>query len=110
MTDHARCWWRLAGPLLLLLVEVGALTPFVEFTGGPMEWLANARVCSGLVFALVAFLFVLTSREDLVGLPQATSSFGRRAAVSWLAVNLGLYGLFFAYSVLLAGDAGPSFP
>lgn len=99
-----RVWPRLAGSLLLLLGEVGSLTYFVEFPRGPLEYVANARACSGLLFALVAFLVLATAGNrpglSLAGGPR------KRGAMLWLASNLALYAAFFAYTTWLAVPGG----
>jgi exosortase/archaeosortase family protein len=97
----------LAGPLLLLLLEVGLLTPFVEFSTGPVASVASARVCTGLLFSVIAFLFI-SSRA--VGEQLAASLPYPRARPLALLTNLGLYGLFFVYTLVLQGDpvASPS--
>jgi exosortase/archaeosortase family protein len=98
--------WRLAAPLLLLAVEVGTLTPFVEFTDGqPLAYVANARVCAGLLFALVAFLFGAGWQLGELGFSGAGS---RRRLVLGLAGNLCLYGAFFWLTLRLANAGGPS--
>ncbi len=83
--------FRLWGPLLVLLVEVAALTPVVEFSGGPMAYVANARVCSGLLFAAVVFLFLASKKFSRF---EVGASWWGRGAL-WLAANLGLFGLLF---------------
>jgi exosortase/archaeosortase family protein len=90
---------RLAGPVLVLALEVGALTPFVEFADGPMGYVANARVCTGLLFALVAFLF-LADRQR--GELAAFNALPHRRWPLWLTFHLGLYLVFFALTVRLA--------
>ena len=92
-------WLRAAGPLLLLLAEVGALTPWVEFSGGALQHVASPRVCSGLLFALVAFVFLAAGEVGPRLLPARATSAGRPLA--WLAANLGLYALFFRYTLWL---------
>lgn len=99
-----RMWPRLAGSLLLLLGEVGTLTYFVEFPRGPLEYVASARVCSGLLLALVAFL-VLATAGARPGLNLADGP-SKRGAMLWLASNLTLYAAFFAYTTWLAVPGG----
>jgi exosortase/archaeosortase family protein len=85
--------------VLVLVVEVCVLTPFVEFSSGPMEYVADPRVCTGFLFALVTFLF-FSSREirDLV---SASAKWTTRPA-PWLAANLSLYLVFFLYTLWMA--------
>jgi exosortase/archaeosortase family protein len=103
--DSRRATWvRLAEPLALLCLEVAALTPFVEFTGGPLAYLADSRICTGLLFALVAFLLLAGGRIRDAG----AGSF--RRSPRWLAVHLGLYGGFFLLTLWLARGGGSGTP
>src|SRR5262249_53215297 len=64
---------------------------------------ANARVCAGLLFALVVFLFVAGGTLQELGLAEACS---RRQSLVGLTGNLGLYGLFFWLTLHLAKNGG----
>jgi exosortase/archaeosortase family protein len=107
---HAPCRpvLRVAGGVALLLAEVAALTPWVEFSEGAMQSVADARLGAAALFALVAFLFLAA-----VGPADRPVFWARRrprAALAWLAAHLGLYALFFACTVALAGDFGRRAP
>src|SRR6266542_3162033 len=90
-------WLRLIAPLLVLLLEVAALTPFVEFRSGAIAEVASARVCAGLVFALVAFLLLAGRQARLPG-HLSNAARGRGTAL-WLAVHLGVYAGFFLFTL-----------
>jgi exosortase/archaeosortase family protein len=95
-------WRRLAGPLVVLAVEIGLLTPFVEFADGqPMAYVANARVCAGLMFAAVAFLFL----DNMAPVAKRYSLATPRQWVVYGAMNLGLYGALFWFSTGPASTA-----
>jgi exosortase/archaeosortase family protein len=100
-TAPRRIWPRALGGLLLLAAEVGALTPFVEFSSGVIQYVANASVCAALLFALVALLFVAGGEVGRQFPPRSASRPGR--ALAWLSVNLALYAVFFLYNVWLEG-------
>jgi exosortase/archaeosortase family protein len=107
-TAPRRFWPRALGGLLLLAAEVGALTPFVEFSSGPIQHVANARVCAALLFALVAFLFLAGGATGRQFPPAGASRPGR--ALAWLSANLALYAVFFLYNVGLEGGLGRWLP
>src|SRR5437762_1709396 len=88
-TAPRRFWPGALGSLLLLAAEVGALTPFVEFTAGPIQYVANAKVCAALLFALVAFLFLTGGATGRQFPPASAGRPGR--ALAWLSANLTLY-------------------
>lgn len=77
-------WPRTAGPVVLLLLEVGLLTPFVEFANGPMAVVADARVCLGLLFALVVFLFLGGGTGPKVAPAPSGPTPGSAASCSWV--------------------------
>jgi hypothetical protein len=91
---------RLFAFLTLLLTEVGVLTPPVEFSNGSLVDVASAQGCSGFLLALAAFLVVVcrTSRRCTA----ENFSQAHPQAVCWLTANVGLYCVFFAYSLRLA--------
>src|SRR6266542_269434 len=95
-------WLRLIAPLLVLLLEVAALTPFVEFRSGAIAEVASARVCAGLVFALVAFL-LLAGRQALIPLSDGQESGAHRVLLG-LAIHLGCYAIFVLFTLWLAAD------
>lgn len=107
--DAARglSWARLAGPLALLCVEVGALTPFAEFTAGPMQFLADARLCSGLLFAAVAFFLLAGGRLRQAEVGEIGSW---RREVVWLVVNLSLYAGLCLLTLKLTRNGGRGAP
>jgi exosortase/archaeosortase family protein len=97
--------WQLAIPLLIVLVEVCALTPWVEFTHGPVQYVADPMVSSGLLFAGTAFFFLGGARA---GLSAGRVGWGR--AAGWLAVHFVLFALFVAWSVHLSGPVPSEYP
>lgn len=94
--------------LLLLAAEVGALTPFVEFSAGPIQHVANARVCAALLLGLVAFLFLAGGEVGRQPLPADRGRPG--SAPAWLAANLALYALFFLFNVRLVDGLASRLP
>jgi exosortase/archaeosortase family protein len=106
-TARGPSWARLVGPLVLLCVEVAALTPFAEFTAGPMQFLADARLCSGLLFAAVAFFLLAGGR---LRRDQAGEVGSRLRGAVWLAVNLGLYAALFWVTLRLTANGGRGTP
>lgn len=63
-----RSLWRLVLPFAILLVEVAGITPFVELPERPITSIANARLFSGLVVSLVAFVWLTADRLVQPGL------------------------------------------
>ncbi len=102
---HSRALWlRRIGPLVVLAGEIGVLTPFVEFTNGPMKYLANARICAGLLFALVVFLFLSSRQRGPLDLPRPAT----HRWPLWMALHLGLYLVFCLFSRQLARTGLPT--
>jgi exosortase/archaeosortase family protein len=97
----------LAGPLLLLLAEVGALTPFVEFSRGPMALVADGRVCSGLLFSLVVLALLVTPRGTDGARPTTATPTHPRRTARRLALHLGIYLGFVVWTVELSRHASP---
>jgi hypothetical protein len=91
----------------VLLAEVAALTPCVEFPTGAIQYVASGRVCAALLFALVAFLFL--AGGDLRRWASERAPQARRTLL-WLCVNLCSFGLFFRYTLWLAGEEGGRTP
>lgn len=98
---------RLGGPLAVLAVEVGVLTLCVECLHPPFAWLADSRVCTGLIFALAVFLAL----SEKVAASQAALQFQRSLLETglWLLANLVLFAGFFLYTRRLAGASDTSF-
>jgi exosortase/archaeosortase family protein len=89
--------FRTAWPAVLLGLEAGALTPFVEFSGGAMEHVASGRVCSALLVALVA-LFLLNHEATSRAVVRAAS---RRWDLGWGLIHFTLYGILFILTLRL---------
>jgi hypothetical protein len=93
-------WWRLAGPLLVLAVEIAILTPLVEFSDGvPLAYLANARICAGLCFALLSFLLLSSGQ---VGPLFRFGVAPGRCLPRWLVIHAALYLVFVLFTLHLA--------
>jgi exosortase/archaeosortase family protein len=92
--------------LLLLVAEVGALTARVEIATGAVQYVANARVCAALLFALVALLLLAGGAAGTTALPRTAA--GRLPALAWLAANGCLFAVFFLFNVRLEGGPAPS--
>lgn len=91
--------WQLAVPGLLVLVEVCALTPWVEFHHGPVQYVADPNVCAGLVFAAVAFC-VAAPPGGLLG----------RWRWRWLLLHALLLAAFVVWSLHLSGSRPSAYP
>src|SRR5262249_10004690 len=90
--------------MLLLLAEVAVLTPFAEFSRGPMAVAADGRICSGLLFSLVVLAFLLRQRGAEAR--AMTGSFRGRTACC-LLVHLACYLVFFVWTQALSDQASP---
>jgi exosortase/archaeosortase family protein len=90
---------RLASTLLLLFAEVGALTQFAEFSRGGMAYVADGRVCSGLLFSLTV-LALLLARHGTADACNTVRPVGLRGW--YLSVHLAGYFLFFGWTLELA--------
>lgn len=93
-------WLAIAVPLLLLAVEVGALTLKVEYVGGPMEMIAHPQVVQAVLIAAV--LFLLLRGAALAGVASLGHWWARG---SWLLVNFVAFALLYRLSVALAEPA-----
>ena len=89
--------FRIAGPLVLLSLEVGILTPLVEFSSGWMATLANPKLFNVLFLGTV--LFIVLSIPDLMS-SQRPRKF--KTSMFWLLVNLILYYSLFDFTLALA--------
>jgi exosortase/archaeosortase family protein len=89
--------FRVVGPAVLLGLEAGALTPFVEFSGGPMGYLASGRVCSAVLVAL-AVLCILLRRDRVV---PAHREHRPGADWAWAFAHLAFFGIFVLLTLRL---------
>ncbi len=82
---------------MLLAIEVGILTPLVEFSTGWMALLANPKLFN--VFFLGTVLFIVLSIPDLMGSlrPQKI-----KTGLGWFAANLIFYYALFYFTLILA--------
>ncbi len=99
---HARpVWLRLTVLLLLMALEIGALTAAVEFTTGPMSVVADSMFLIGAMVAGVGFMILVSTSYAEWSFPGSH----RRLSVSlaWLAVHLTLFVIFFGYTLWLQG-------
>ena len=80
--------WSLFGPLIVLAVEGGILTPQFEFTSGWMRTVAQP-VLFNLVFFSIA-LFVLLAGEEWGRISRENAW---RMPWTWPLINLASYGL-----------------
>ncbi len=101
-------YFRVVGPAVVLGLEAGLLTPFVEFSGGLMEPLASGRVCSALLVALAA-LCVFMRRDKTPG--RHWIEFPHVDLV-WAVAHLAVFGVFVLLTLRLqhlraaSADAG----
>jgi len=111
--DGATTVRRFVAAVLLLLAEVAALTPWVEFTSGTIQYLASARVCAALLFGLVAFGFLVG--DGIAPSPLPLSPTGRGVAVrgggfrlipARLLLHLAIYVGFFFFTLRLSRQQG----
>jgi hypothetical protein len=93
---------RFAASVVLLLAEVAALTPWVEFTAGPIEYLANARLCAGVLFAIVTFGFLI--QDGAKSAEKLSTALPPRQILLRLALNLLLYAGFFGFTLWLSRE------
>lgn len=114
--DVSRCritpWQRFAlvGPLLLLAVEVGLLTPRFEFEEGWMGRLAGPELISLALFSMT--LFLLLAGDQLLQLLPVRPQLER---LLWLVVNVAGFWLLFEFTAQLyrsqrIGDVGVQRP
>jgi exosortase/archaeosortase family protein len=91
-------WLRLpiVLPLILWGIEVGLLSPHVEFTSGAMLHIAHPLTANLLFLATVLFLLLAADRLSVV--KRVQWSWHRWA---WLASNLVGYGLFYLTTLRL---------
>ena len=82
---------------MLLAIEVGILTPLVEFSTGWMALLANPKIFN--VFFLGTVLFIVLSIPDLMGSlrPQKI-----KTGLGWFTANLIFYYALFYFTLILA--------
>ena len=99
-------WIWLAAPVVLLLAEVMSLTPFVEFTHGPMQFVGEPLLFSGTLIALASFWLLTAPHWRGLGAGGESLSFAGRARRGWLMVHAGLLVAFFALSIDLNGRQG----
>jgi exosortase/archaeosortase family protein len=97
---------KVMGPLLLLAVEVGILTPYVEFTSTVMNTVAHPLTINGVFFGTVLFLLLASD-----GLNAWSQPHKPLRDLSWFVVNLSSYYVLFRYTLWLQelstrGDVG----
>lgn len=95
--------WRLVIPFVIFLIEVGSITSFVELPDRPITVIANARLFSGVVVSLVAFVWLSADRAGRSGVMQAR----RRIVESlfWFCVHVVLLQLFVVLTLRLGDTA-----
>jgi exosortase/archaeosortase family protein len=91
--------FRIAGPLVLLSLEVGILTPLVEFSSGWMATLANPKLFNALSIGTV--LFIVLSIPDLMSSQRPRHL---KSSMFWLFLNLILYYSLFQFTLGLAAQ------
>jgi hypothetical protein len=99
---HMMC---LVSSLLVILIEVGFLTPFVEIPDGPLAAVANHHVCAGLLFALVAMVVSANRDARPLILPKSNPV---RLHLGWIGIHLILYVILFQFSVRSSDNTSPA--
>jgi exosortase/archaeosortase family protein len=99
-------WPRFATGVVLLLAEVAALTPWVEFTAGPIQYLASARLCTGLLFAIVTLGFLTDGGFNPQG--NKNPALESRWIPVRLMLNVFLYAGFFWFTLWLSRNPDPA--
>jgi exosortase/archaeosortase family protein len=91
---------RLGSALILLLIELAALTPLIEFRQAPLAILASGNVCLALFAAGITYLLLLLrlDRDDQNGIVEPRK-IGEIAL--WAIVHVCSFVAFFGYSVML---------
>ena len=82
---------------MLLAVEVGILTPLVEFSTGWMALLANPQLFN--VFFLGTVLFIVLSIPDLMASQRPQKI---KHCLAWFGANLLFYYALFYFTLILA--------
>ena len=82
---------------MLLAVEVGILTPLVEFSTGWMALLANPQLFN--VFFLGTVLFIVLSIPDLMASQRPQKL---KHCLAWFGANLLFYYALFRFTLILA--------